>query len=285
MYTFKFDKGSNTAVLLSKVINLLSLKNQAIKNTLDYNISFNVIPVKGLDPAFENYRILHLSDLHIDAIADNATKLFNTIKKLSYNCCVLTGDYKFDAYNSNNDCCKTLMKTLIDKIDKQDGVFVVSGNHDPDEVIDYIANTNAHMLNNSAHSIIKNNARLNIIGVIDPVRRQTHDLAKATHYVTRADTNILLVHSPELVYDAVQYPVDIYLCGHTHGGQMCLPGNIPVQNRPGCERQFISGCWQYQHITGYTSRGVGTTGVTARFYCPPEITVHTLRRFKEPKYH
>ena len=73
----------------------------------------------------------------------------------------------------------------------------------------------------------------------------------------------------------------LVLCGHTHGGQICLPGGIPLyRNAPGCRREHLAGSWREGAMIGYTSRGTGSAGVAARFCCPPEVTIHILREKK-----
>jgi predicted MPP superfamily phosphohydrolase len=67
------------------------------------------------------------------------------------------------------------------------------------------------------------------------------------------------------------------LCGHTHGGQICLPGGIPVLTDCDAPRRMARGAWRHGRLAGYTSAGSGCSIVDARFHCPPEITLHTLR--------
>jgi len=69
------------------------------------------------------------------------------------------------------------------------------------------------------------------------------------------------------------------LAGHTHGGQICLPGGTPLLTAGG-PRRFARGSWRYAEMIGYTSAGAGTCIVEARLNCPPEITLHRL--CKEP---
>ncbi|MCK7581816.1 MAG: hypothetical protein MZV65_43480 [Chromatiales bacterium] len=66
------------------------------------------------------------------------------------------------------------------------------------------------------------------------------------------------------------------LCGHTHGGQICLPGGFPLTWDARCPRRLAAGAWRHGALLGYTSVGAGTSVVNARLNCPPEITVHTL---------
>ena len=68
------------------------------------------------------------------------------------------------------------------------------------------------------------------------------------------------------------------LCGHTHGGQICLPGGIPIRTEAASPRSFVRGSWQDGEMIGYTSAGAGTCIVDARLNCPPEVTLHQLQR-------
>lgn len=89
---------------------------------------------------------------------------------------------------------------------------------------------------------------------------------------------ILLSHSPETWREAAALKFDLLLAGHTHGGQLCLPGGMPLVRNAPVPRRLLAGPWTEGTLTGYTSRGTGACGVAARLFCPPEITLHTLRR-------
>jgi predicted MPP superfamily phosphohydrolase len=85
-----------------------------------------------------------------------------------------------------------------------------------------------------------------------------------------------LSHTPEVYRQAAHAGYDAFLCGHTHGGQICLPGGIPLTLDARCPRRLGRGAWRHQSMQGYTSAGAGTSIVNLRFNCPPEITLHTL---------
>ena len=89
---------------------------------------------------------------------------------------------------------------------------------------------------------------------------------------------ILLQHSPELLDEAAAASVALYLCGHTHGGQICLPGGIPLMTNIRTPRRYASGLWQHGDMTGYTSVGVGVSVMPLRFFSKGEVAVITLRR-------
>ncbi|HSD96826.1 MAG TPA: hypothetical protein VLB06_06745, partial [Sulfuricaulis sp.] len=88
---------------------------------------------------------------------------------------------------------------------------------------------------------------------------------------------ILLSHTPEAYRNAAHAGFRLMLCGHTHGGQICLPGGIPIITDADCPRALVAGPWMYHGLIGYTSVGAGASIVDVRLNCPPEITLHRLR--------
>jgi predicted MPP superfamily phosphohydrolase len=89
---------------------------------------------------------------------------------------------------------------------------------------------------------------------------------------------IAIVHAPSL-YDVVAANgYRLYLCGHTHGGQICLPGGRPVIVHLRHGRQFYRGLWRHEQMTGYTGQGAGTVGIPLRFNTESEITLFRLNR-------
>ena len=90
--------------------------------------------------------------------------------------------------------------------------------------------------------------------------------------------NIALVHSPELVHQAAEAGASLYLTGHTHGGQISLPGGRPILTNLATGQRFASGQWRCGSMLGYTSPGVGVSGLPVRFNTRGEVTVITLTR-------
>ena len=88
---------------------------------------------------------------------------------------------------------------------------------------------------------------------------------------------LCLSHTPDNMPWARRNGVDLMLSGHTHGGQICLPGGIPITLDAKLPRRMGSGLWKYRDMVGYTSVGVGSCIVPVRINCPPEIALHHLR--------
>ena len=112
----------------------------------------------------------------------------------------------------------------------------------------------------------------------DPHFYATDNLQKARAAIPSGAASILLAHSPELYRDAAAAGYDFMLSGHTHGGQLCLPGRRPLITNAACPRPMLYGPWRHGAMQGYTSAGTGSCGVPVRFNCPPEFTLHRLRQ-------
>jgi len=139
------------------------------------------------------------------------------------------------------------------------------------------------MLINESWPIERNGEKIWIVGVDDPHYYKMADTRQAFRDVPEEAFTIFLAHSPEKYKQAARFQSRLYLCGHTHGGQICLPEPLkrgPLLTNSRAPRFTASGLWQYQGMTGYTSRGAGASSIPLRFNCPGEITVITLRKDK-----
>jgi hypothetical protein len=118
---------------------------------------------------------------------------------------------------------------------------------------------------------------LHLAGIDDAHYFRVDNIEKAVQDIPDEDVTILLSHTPEIYRQAAYAGFDLMLCGHTHGGQICLPGGIPLTLDARCPRRIGAGAWSYNGMRGYTSVGTGTSIVNVRLNCPPEVTLHRLR--------
>ncbi|MGA0333714.1 MAG: metallophosphoesterase [Kiritimatiellia bacterium] len=225
-----------------------------------------------LPPAFDGFRILHLSDFHFDFIPELPAILEQMLSGKHFDCCVLTGDFRGETTGPYMESVAHLerCRPFLGR-----EVYAVLGNHDNVELLLKLPELGIRLLMNEAVELKKDGACIRIAGLDDPHFYQRPDLnflAGETDLFT-----ILLSHSPESWRGAQAAGVDLQLSGHTHGGQLCLPGGIPVlAHLEDCPREMVQGRWQAGDLRGYTSRGVGSSSLDLRLNCPPEITLHIL---------
>ena len=132
------------------------------------------------------------------------------------------------------------------------------------------------MLLNEQVVIRRGGQSIHLAGIDDPHYYRADNLEKAAGDIPEDGVSILLTHSPEIYRHAACAEFDLLLCGHTHGGQICLPGGLPVMCNARCPRAFCRGAWRYGELQGYTSAGSGSCVVDVRLNCPPEVTLHRL---------
>ncbi len=112
----------------------------------------------------------------------------------------------------------------------------------------------------------------------DPHFYRADNIEKASADIPLEAFSILLAHTPEIYRQAAHAGFDLLLAGHTHGGQICLPGGVALTLDSVLPRRMGAGAWKHHDMHGYTSVGAGSSVVPVRFNCPPEITVHTLQK-------
>ncbi len=274
---FHYENSSIFNTLVTLALKTTLSYDRGAKNALNYRVREHEFPLHGLPVAFDGLRILHLSDIHADGIADKAVELCRLLATIKADLCVITGDYRFKTHSSHQKMIR-IMEKILSTIKVPMGIWGILGNHDFIETVTPLENAGLPMLLNETVSLDKDGARIWLAGVDDDHLYHCADLGKALLKVPPEDTVILLSHTPELYKKAALEEVDLFLCGHTHGGQICLPGEIPIMTNASCANRFCGGRWKYLNMQGYTSFGTGSSGVPVRFNCPPEIAIHTLRR-------
>ena len=134
------------------------------------------------------------------------------------------------------------------------------------------------MLLNEWVTIEHGGERIHLGGIDDAHYYRLDNIEKAAPQLPGAEFSILLSHTPEIYRQAAHAEFDLLLSGHTYGGQLCLPGAIPITLDAKLPRRLGSGLWKYNDMVGYTSVGAGSSILAVRLNCPPEIALHHLRR-------
>ncbi len=269
---------------LQLTLRITALRGRGQLNALRPVIRLVRLGLPTLPSSFSGMRVLHLSDLHADAPIPLVNGIIDAVRGLAVDLCVLTGDYRFEASGPCGPACEAMAQILA-AVEAPLGVFGVLGNHDSASMVERLGHAGAAILVNTSAEIRRGRERIHIVGVDDPAYFGCDDLAMALAAVPGGEFKILLAHSPEAAIEAAHAGIDLYLCGHTHGGQICLPWIGAVWMNARCPRQFTRGLWRHANMLGITSAGAGVSLVPARFHCPPEITVIELLRDRAPSYY
>jgi predicted MPP superfamily phosphohydrolase len=263
MQTFKF------------FLQITGCYNRGVRNAMDICLRELDLTFSNLPKNFHGFSILHLSDLHLDGTKGLAQSIVETIGDREVDLCVLTGDYRTKLHGLNKHIMVEL-QYLVDNIKSRHGFIGILGNHDDCHMVNPMERMGIHMLINSNCLIEKDGERIQFIGT-DDVHYYYTD--QALHCMEQAENefSIALVHSPELFDLAATMGIDLYLCGHTHAGQVCLPGGIPLIKHLNRGEAYYRGQWNYGEMQGITSAGIGTSGIPVRFNTQGEILIHNLR--------
>jgi hypothetical protein len=264
-------------LLLTAFFRITGLYNRGVRNALAIRLEERTFRFARLPRSFEGFRILLLTDLHLDGVPHLAEALIDRLGSMEVDLCLVAGDMRMKTYGPIAPCLRQLRR-LTPNVKARHGVLAVLGNHDCIEMTPDFEEAGLTMLVNDAWSIVRGKERLWVVGVDDPHYYRTHNLAQAFRDVPEEAFTIFLAHSPEAYAKAAAYRADLYLCGHTHGGQICLPGGTPLFTNSRAPRFTAAGCWRYQSMQGYTSRGTGASSVPLRFNCPGEMTLIRLER-------
>lgn len=272
--SFRLREWYLAPALIRGCLRLVGMLRRARRNALDIQVVENELPVAGLDPAFEGFTLLHLSDLHVDINETFVPALIDRLADIEYDVCVMTGDYRSKIYgpiDATLDGMRRIRTVLHEPI------YGVLGNHDSLALVTGLENLGMRMLMNEAVMLQRGEARIALVGIDDSHFYGLGSIAKAIVGVATELPSILLSHAPEVYRQAAQAGFDVMLCGHTHGGQICLPGGYPMTVDADVPRRMGRGAWRRRSMVGYTSPGAGTSIVDVRINCLPEITLHRLR--------
>jgi predicted MPP superfamily phosphohydrolase len=248
------------------------LGNAMYNELTEVSITFSDLPEE-----LEGYRIIHLSDLHLDTIAKTERYIVDAIKDLKYDLCVITGDYRKNDAGRFKHVIEPF-KYLVDHLQAKDGIYAVLGNHDSYMMVDYeeYLSPLKFLVNEEVH-LQKGDKIFSITGTDDPFAYYT-DSAVFALEKAKGDFKLALVHTSELHDVASESKFNLYLCGHTHAGQVCLPGGVPLVTHQKDGKKFLKGLWKDKDMFGYTSAGNGVSGLPVRFNTFGEVVLITLNK-------
>jgi hypothetical protein len=271
---FHLENLKSARALIRTVLRLVGLQRRGRRNALALQLIHNEVVLAGLPAAFAGYTILHLSDLHLDMSEAAVNALIERVTPLEYDLCVLTGDYRYLTFGPYAAALAALARL---RPHLKDPIYAVLGNHDTICFVPGMEDLGVRVLLNESVRLERGAAAVYLAGIDDAHYFRVDNIHQAAQHVPHDAMSILLSHTPEPYRNAAHAGFRLMLAGHTHGGQICLPGGIPIITDADCPRAFARGAWRYHDMLGYTSVGAGCSIVEMRFNCRPEVTLHHLR--------
>ncbi|WP_416827035.1 metallophosphoesterase [Ectobacillus polymachus] len=249
------------------------------------SISKHTISSHLIKKGFIGKKIVQFSDCHL-GYHYSLSQLKATVQLVneqSPDIILFTGDLIDDQQSyKDRDHIAPILKLMKSSL----GKFAIYGNHDHGG---YGTDIYAQIMNDAGFQVLQNeetritltdDSAISIVG-IDDMMLGHPKIEKSIRKIKENIFTILLVHEPDVANTIANYPIDLQLSGHSHGGQVQLPFLGPIITPP-LAKQYVEGFYQLtgnrgNTLTLYVNRGLGTTRVPFRFLAKPEITVFQLQ--------
>lgn len=237
--------------------------------------------------SFNNFKIVHISDLHNKMFGKEQSKILEKVEKLSPDIIVVTGDL-IDRRRYDLDKAMEFINGAIEVAP----IYYVSGNHEAwsgkyDKISKRLIEAGVNIIDDSKLEIIKENSSIYLLGLSDPSFITSNyidgtDTSKMEEYLSSWSNiegfKILLSHRPELLDIYSKNNINLVFSGHAHGGQIRIPfvGGIIAPNQ-GFFPKYTSGSYNNDKTTMFVNRGLGNSLFPVRIFNPPEIILVTLK--------
>jgi predicted MPP superfamily phosphohydrolase len=248
------------------------------------NLVVERVPVvlDRLPEAFHGLKVALISDLHLEPFTQEKEirAAVAAVNELHPDLIVVTGDFVSGSWDGSPgdarfiDPCSRILAGLHAPM----GRYAVLGNHDhatdPVRIAHSLEEHHIPVLSNRNLPLERDGARFWIAGV-DDAMAQKADFDCALAGIPPQEAILLLAHEPDVADESAHRCVDLQLSGHSHGGQVRIPG-FGAPYLPPLGRKYPQGLYHIGPARLYTNRGIGLTGVPFRFDCPPEVTLLEL---------
>jgi len=266
------------SALVTTGLKIAGLYEAGERNAVSPELTRFELAVPTLPGFLDGFTLLHASDFHFSRRDTRLVeKVADMLEGVAVDAVFLTGDYRFGHYGGAEHV-PGLVQRAIAGVRSRLGNFAVLGNHDIAEQRDNMAAVGIHMLVNEGLLLDVGAGSFWLGGVDDPHLYRCAHVEAALSGAPGDSFKLLLAHSPEVAVEAAARGVGLYLCGHTHGGQVCLPWWGPVKINSRCAKRLTRGTWTVDAMVGHTTNGLGVTDIPLRFHAPAQASIITLRR-------
>ncbi|MFN2197733.1 MAG: metallophosphoesterase [Anaerolineales bacterium] len=256
---------------------MLSIIDDGLFDRSLFEINRFSLHIKNLPSQFSDYRIVHISDIHLGTWMNEGRLLgiIDMVNELQGDIVCITGDFLTHVF----DGIGATLSRGLSSLSAPDGVYAVLGNHDywsdPELVSQVMDQQGIYLLRNQVTFIQRDQERLYLAG-LDDVYNGKNQLERVISQIPPGSAAVLMVHVPDFAdVSAAADRFFLELSGHSHGGQIVLPG-IGRPFLPPLGRKYVQGLYQINRMHHYTNRGLGTATLPIRLNCPPEIAIFEL---------
>jgi len=238
----------------------------------DFEWNHAKLPIPGLPPQLSGLRIIHLTDLHVRGPWHDAyDRLLERIAAADADLLLFTGDFVDN--KKNHAPALPSVRRIAAGLRAKHGVYAILGNHDRMHFLPRLRETpGITAIGGERETIDIDRATVELIGLPGAVREDLPtDFAASMPPNADNTLRIVLSHFPDHLPRVAALQPHLFLAGHTHGGQVCLPGGIPIIKHDSLPRRLCSGIHRVGDTWLVVGRGFGATTLPLRVFCPPEV--------------
>ncbi|HYO07623.1 MAG TPA: metallophosphoesterase [Tepidisphaeraceae bacterium] len=250
------------------------------------------LAISDLPAALQGARIVHLSDLHLTRRwRPEYDDLLSKLAERPPDLILFTGDF-VDDKRDHGPALPTLERLIrglpvgarraapnaAPGAGGASQIFAILGNHDGDLLAPRLAALGVPLITHRRVDAVVRGAPVEVIGLPGPDRTDLDERFLHAQPPRRAGVpRIVLCHYPDLIRPSRRLRPDLYLAGHTHGGQMCLWNEWPPMTHDALPRRMCKGAHDYHGTCLLVSRGFGFTTAPVRLWCPAEVVEVEMR--------
>lgn len=228
------------------------------------------LPVASCNAAVASLRLAHLSDIHLRRHWEPALDLLHTeLAQKQPDLILLTGDLVDNKHDHRP--AMGMVRRFLAGLKARCGIYSILGNHDCFALGDELRDLGVHMICGERVVVDTGEAELELIGLPGHLREHVYE-GFAAEFAPPAEDRprIVLGHFPDQFPRVAALEADVYLAGHTHGGQICLPSGFPPLRHDALPREYCKGVHRIGNTWLVVSRGLGFSGLPMRLFCSPE---------------